>query len=216
MLKPIIEPNAKIEKRLAAHGLILSMDYDSNTVPGTKNMIAQVNSSNLAICKTQAVSEATLDSTVNTMIDEIVGQIDTSHANSIQVNIEFAYNFKNTDNYISDLNEIINERYGFKMAVGTVEQDDFFDKLTVSLDSIPPFINMANASPIKLTAAMMQNIGEVIEIGYHQPPKSQEEVLALLRTESTYDRWSPMLKEALFMTLLENIGGVNLIYTANK
>lgn len=216
MLKPIIEPSAKTGKRLGAHGLVLSIDYDSNTTPGTMNMIAQVSSSNLAICRTQAVSEATLDSMVNTMIDEIVEEINTSFANNTQVNIEFAYNFKNTDNYISDLNEIINERYGFKMAVGNVKQDRFFDKLTVSLDSIPPFINMANASPIKLTGAMMQNIGEVIEIGYHQPPKSQEEVLVLLRTESTYDRWSPLLKEALFMTLLENISGVNLIYTANK
>lgn len=216
MLKQILKPNAKIEKRLAAHGLALSIDYDSGTVPSCKNLIAQVSSSNLAICKTKAVSEATLDSTIDTMINEIIEQIDTSKTNNIQVNIEFTYNFKNTDNYISDLNEIINKRYGFKMAIGTVEQEEFFDKLTVSLDSIPPFANMANASPIKLSADMMQSIGESIEIGYHQPPKSQEEVLVLLREESTYDRWSPLLKEALFMTLLDNIGGVNFLYTTSK
>lgn len=197
----------QIQHKLGQHGLEVSINSNDDG-----SLAVQVASSNLAVCKTNITQEDGVESTINGMIDEIVMQINNDQKNSLHLALNFSHKFRSHKGFIGLLIEEVAERFGFKLAVGSLQDKRFGHTLNVSLDSVPAFIRLARLHPIELPVEMMENIGECIENGYHQAPKSKEEVLDLLRTESTYDRWSPLLKESLFKTLLSNIDGVDLLY----
>lgn len=207
--------NESSATRLNNHGLAVSIENDSAPSAKGGDFVVKVHSSNLVISKTKQVTNDSLESDINELISCITDKIDNDKSNSVCLTIDFSGVFRGSNEKAHILNSAVEEKFGFKLAIGStqLDKDSGFHKMNVSLKSIPTFASLAKKRPLSLPVVIQDNIGELMEIGYHQAPSSREEVMDLLVTDSTYDRWSPLLIEALFMTLLGAIDGLTLIYT---
>lgn len=138
------------------------------------------------------------------------------------VKLTFDVMKRNIPDNLDPLIHISNELdilFGAQPIFGSVNEDARLGRYEVNLllDSLPYFKALDRKSGRNLYSCIHQYIGDLLESGYFEVPQ-KEQVTDLLNTNSSYDRWSPLMINALMMVLFEPIQGVHFIHatTATK
>lgn len=206
------------DKRLARHGLTLTLDRDTSS--GSDDLVAALSVNNDAITQNKIIaadgSANSVDTATNEFIDSFINKIDNSGNNAVKLTIDVKKGIIGTDiDALTYIGSCIYDEYGFKPAFGTLKVDKSFGmnrhEANILLSSIPYFSELKTEKEWNLFITMQNNVGELLESGYFAIPE-KEQVLDLLNTNSEYSRWLPVMQSALMMTFFEHIEGADLIH----
>lgn len=161
--------------------------------------------------------EAVMDTNlgdVDKNTNKVIEQID--NAGKKAVKLTFDVMKRNIPDNLDPLIHISNELdalFGAQPVFSGAKEDARLGRYEACLllDSLPYFKTLGRKSGRNLYPSIHQYIGDLLESGYFEIPE-KEQVTDLLNTNSSYDRWSPLMINALMMVLFEPIQGVQFIH----
>lgn len=209
-------------ERLKRHGLTLVLDHDTtgryqNMLCDEELLSVDIYSDRDAITESSTIlwlSDDKVDSQINDRISNLVTQIDNSGKSAVKLTFDVTKrNLPDDTNPLIHIGREMELLLGIKPVFGSVEVDEKIGRYQVNilLNSLP-YLRVINKKAIRnLYPSIHQYIGELLESGYFEMPE-KERVTDLLNTDSSYERWTPLMLNALMMLLFDPIKGVHLIH----
>lgn len=217
----IHEVSAETEQRLLNHGLTLVLDYDTTGeychVPTDLELaVAEVHTAGDSSIARSTVLVSKLDQEINEKIDSVIEYINNAGQKSITLTVDFKDSFlREHINPTAYICEKINKQFGFMPAFGTIQINERLCryKINMLINDAKSFFDIAQTGRPDLNyhVQIKEHLGSLMEANYYEPPASQEEVLDLLTSRSSYDRWSQLMINALMMMIFEYVEGVEFI-----